>query len=226
VPRDRWIFPLVGLESSAAVPLVNRRHLHRWPAMGLLGRMAADHLGRRVADCDHVELYSCFPAAVRVQQRELDLPADGTPTITGGMTFAGGPFNSFVLQSTAAMARRLRDQPGLGLVTTVSGLLTKPGLAVWSSAPGPRPPLVADARAEAAALTEIVDATADHEGPGTVAAATVTYDGLRPDQVIAIVDVEGDRRTIARSRDRDLIDRTVVEGLVGASVRTAGSALL
>ena len=79
-----------------------------------------------------------------------------TPTITGGMAFAGGPFNSFVLQATAAMAQRVRERAGLGLVTTVSGLLTKPGLAVWSSEPGDQPPLVADLGAEAEAVTETV----------------------------------------------------------------------
>ena len=33
-------------------------------------------------------------------------------TITGGMAFAGGPFNNFVLQATVAMIERLRRQPG------------------------------------------------------------------------------------------------------------------
>ena len=74
---------------------------------------------------------------MRVQQRELGLPLDGTPTVMGGMAFAGGPFNNFSYQSTAAIVGRLRDAPGTtGLVTTVSGLLTKPGLAVWSTEPG------------------------------------------------------------------------------------------
>src|SRR5699024_8650995 len=113
-------------------------------------------LGHPLAACEHVEVYSCFPLAVRVQQRELDLPVDVAPTITGGMTFAGGPFNSFVLQATVAMAQRLRERGGRGLVTTVSGMLTKPGLAVWSSEPPTGAPLVADLAAEADAATATV----------------------------------------------------------------------
>ena len=56
------------------------------------------------------------------------------------MSFAGGPFNNFVLQSTAAMIAELRNEPAArGLVTTVSGMLSKPGLAIWSAtAPPPR----------------------------------------------------------------------------------------
>ena len=104
--------------------------------MGVLGRHAAARLGQPLRDIALAELYSCFPVAVRVQQRELDLNPAGTPTLTGGMAFAGGPFNHYVLLSTVTMGHRLRAVPGeLGLVTTVSGMLSKPGLAVWGAAP-------------------------------------------------------------------------------------------
>ena len=33
-------------------------------------------------EVDLIELYSCFPSAVRVQQRELAIPLDRTPTVT------------------------------------------------------------------------------------------------------------------------------------------------
>src|SRR5581483_735684 len=110
--------------------------LHRWPAMEVLGRVAAAHLGHPLAELDLVEVYSCFPAAVRVQQRALGLPVDGVPTITGGESFAGGPWNNFVLQTTAAMVERLRAEPDTkGLVSTLSGLVNKPGLAVYAARP-------------------------------------------------------------------------------------------
>src|SRR5436309_858484 len=41
IARDRWIFPLVGLESSSSMPVTKRRDLHRWPAMRVLGDAAA-----------------------------------------------------------------------------------------------------------------------------------------------------------------------------------------
>ncbi len=130
IERERWIFPHVALESSFALPLSARTDLAAWPAMQVLGERAAAAIGRPLADVEHIELYSCFPAAVRVQQRALRLPLDGTPTVTGGMAFAGGPFNHFTYQATAAIIERLRTERGsLAMVTTVSGFLTKPGLA-------------------------------------------------------------------------------------------------
>ena len=53
------------------------------------------------------------------------------------MTFAGGPLNNFVFQATVKMAQLLRSQPDeVGLVTTVSGMLTKQACALWSAQPG------------------------------------------------------------------------------------------
>jgi acetyl-CoA C-acetyltransferase len=222
VPTDRWVMPLVGLESGHAVSLLRRRHLHRWPALAVLADTAARRLGGPPAGCEVAELYSCFPAAVRVQQRELGLDPDGTPTVTGGMAFAGGPYNNFTYQALAALVPRLRDHPtDRGLLTTVSGLLTKPGLAVWTCTPDGEPPLLADLALEAEAATGVVDVvpTLDgYAGPATVATYTVTYDGTEPVRTVAVCDTADGRRCVAVSADAGLAARVVAEELVGAAV--------
>jgi acetyl-CoA C-acetyltransferase len=218
IDRERWLFPLVGIESSASVSLTKRRDLHRWPAVRVLAEAAAGHIGHDLSECAHQEVYSCFPLAVRVQQRELGLRVDGTPTITGGMTFAGGPFNSFVLQATAAMAQRLRSEPGTALITTVSGMLTKPGLAVWATEPGEQPPLVRDFAEEALAATPTVDVVSGYEGPATIAAYTVTYDGHEPKELVAVVDTRDGTRAIAKRTDPDLLARATTEELIGTTL--------
>jgi acetyl-CoA C-acetyltransferase len=222
VPSDRWVFPLVGLESSHAVSMLCRERIHAWPAMEVLGGTAAVRIGRPVDQIELVELYSCFPAAVRVQQRSLGMATDGTPTITGGMAFAGGPFNNAVLQSVAAVVPRLRAAPDLlGAVTTVSGLLTKPGLGVWSARPDGRPPLLSDLAYEVASVTGVVEAVEDldgYEGPGTVATYTVTYDGMDPVRVVAVCDTADGRRCVSIGEDEAVAARACREELVGAPV--------
>jgi len=223
VPADRWVFPLVGLESSHAVSVLCRERIHAWPAMEVLGGSAAARLGRPVDEVEVVELYSCFPSAVRVQQRSLGLAVDGTPTVTGGMAFAGGPFNNAVLQSLAAVVPRLRASPDvLGAVTTVSGLLTKPGLGVWSARPDGRPPLLSDLAYEVASVTGVVEAVEDlegYDGPGTVATYTVTYDGVDPARVVAVCDTADGRRCVSIREDRELAARACAEELIGTNVR-------
>jgi acetyl-CoA C-acetyltransferase len=227
VPPERWLFPHVALHSSAAVTLTARRHLEEWPAMGVLGRAAAQHLGRPLREIRLAEVYSCFPAAVRVQQRALGLDPAGTPTLSGGMAFAGGPFNHFVLQSLRTLGGQLRAEPGeLGLLTTVSGMLSKPGLAVWSATPpaGPAAALLADRADEVLAATEVVPVVEEPPGatsPATVVSFTVTYGGdggFDPVRTVIVADLPDGVRTAATCEDAGTARHAITEGLIGRAV--------
>jgi acetyl-CoA C-acetyltransferase len=235
IAPDRRIFPRVGIESSQAVSLLRREQPHTWPAMGVLGRAAQARIGRPIAEAELIEAYSCFPAAVRVQQRELGLDPSGTPTLTGGMAFAGGPFNNYVLQATAAMAGALRDQPDqLGVVTTVSGLLTKPGLAVWSASPDRQPPLLGDLVDEATRVTGsigVVKSLEEYTGSARVVTYTVTPDdapgtGERPvapwARTVVVVDTNDGRRCLAVSEDPAVAEDAVSGDLIGRTVSVKG----
>jgi acetyl-CoA C-acetyltransferase len=223
VTTDRWVFPLVGIDASHGVSLSRRRQLHRWPAMGVLGRAGVERIGRPLDAVEHIELYSCFPSAVRVQQRELGLPLDATPTATGGMAFAGGPFNNFVYQATASMVPRLRADPtALGLVTTVCGLLTKPGLAVWSATPDYRPPLLSDLADEAAAATETMPVVDEHHGSASVISATVSYAGMDPARSYVVADTDGGQRCVASGDAPGLAAAVLAGELIGAEIEIDG----
>jgi acetyl-CoA C-acetyltransferase len=225
VPTDRWIFPHVALHVSEAVTLTARRDLHAWPAMRALGRAAAARLDRPLGELSIAEVYSCFPAAVRVQQRELGLDPDGTPTVTGGMSFAGGPFNNFVLNGTATVASLLRAQPSeLGLITTVSGMLSKPGLAVWSASPPATGSLVADLAGspEIDTPSRPVAPPDSPGGPATVASFTVTYDAddpLRPARTAIVADLPDGTRTAATCDDAAIALSALSESLIGQTVQ-------
>ena len=227
VPAERWLFPHVALHSSAAVTLTARRHLQEWPAMRVLGDAAARHVGRPLAEIPLAEIYSCFPAAVRVQQRELGLDPNGTPTLTGGMAFSGGPFNHFVLQSLRVLGDHLRRDPvAQGLLTTVSGMLSKPGLAIWSATPPTRggAALLADMASETTAATSVVPVV---ESPpaeattATVASFTVTYggdEGFDPVRTVIVADLPDGVRTAATCDDSETACLAVTDGLIGRAV--------
>jgi acetyl-CoA C-acetyltransferase len=225
VSTDQWVFPLVGLDANHAISLSQRRLLHRWPAMAVLGQAAAERLGRPLRDVEITEVYSCFPAAVRVQQRELGLDLDGTPTVTGGMAFAGGPFNNFVLQSTVAVVEQLRRDPAAqGLVTTVCGMLTKPGLGVWSATPDGRTPLLDDLGEQAALATPVAAVASDYRGPATVASFSVTYDDGLAVRTAVVADTADRRRCSAQMFNVDVAREAVSNGMVGHTIHVEGSA--
>ena len=224
VAPEHVVFPLVALESSFSLPISRRRDMHRWPSMEVLGRAAEAHLGYELSTIELVEVYSCFPAAVRVAQRALRLPVDGVPTITGGETFAGGPWNNFVLQATAAMIERVRvERDAPGVVSTLSGLLNKPGLAVYSTQPEPQPMLLGDLGDDAARATPTVEAIANHHGPARIAAYTVMYEQLEPVKTTVIADTPDGQRCVASCTDADLARRGTREELIGTAVDVDGT---
>ena len=146
------------------------------------------------------------------------------PTLTGGEPFAGGPWNNFVLQVTVAMIERLRaDRGSRGLVTTVSGFLTKPGLAVYATEPGPRPLLVADLREQAEAATATMPIVDGYEGVATVVVCTVSYDRDGGSRTIVIAETPTGARCVATSDDASVATRATTEELVGANVAVAGT---
>ena len=83
----------------AMLPLSARPAPWRVPGFAHAGRRALAHAGIGPTELGPLELYSCFPSAVRAQTRELGIDEARPLTVTGGMTFAGGPLNHFVLQA-------------------------------------------------------------------------------------------------------------------------------
>jgi acetyl-CoA C-acetyltransferase len=218
VASDRWVHPLGFAESNLMLPMPTRRDIHRWPAFAVAAERLFELTGRSVADVGPVDLYSCFPAAVETFAIELGLPFDRPLTVTGGMTFGGGPLNNYTFQSVVAMARRLRDEPGaIGLTTSVSGLLTKPAIALWSTDPGDRPFAWADVTDEAKAATATVEVDGDLTGAGTVVGCTVLYEDGEPTTGVAVVQI-GAARTIALTDDRKTALGMTQEEWVGRGV--------
>ena len=111
IDQKYWVFPLAGTESNAMSAVAARRELDRCHGFRLAGQRVLELAGKTTADIDRMELYSCFPLAIRAQIHELGLPVELPVSVTGAMTFGGGPLNNFVLQATVKMAHILRQDP-------------------------------------------------------------------------------------------------------------------
>ncbi|MGH0028346.1 MAG: acetyl-CoA acetyltransferase [Myxococcota bacterium] len=227
IPESRWIHPRAVAESNHMQTLLLRRALHRSPGFALAGRRALASAGLESDDPTALELYSCFPVAVQVQALELGLDESRTPTVTGGMTFAGGPLNNFVLQAAVKMAQELRERPGHGLLTAVSGLMTKQGVSIWSNTPAPdgfRWEDVSDATARESPETAVAP---EGEGAARVLGHTVCFDREgRAECAVAYLELTDGRRTLATSRDADWMEAMQREELNGRSVRVADGEML
>ena len=175
VPRDRWIFPHAGAGANDTEHLSNRLDLHSSPAIGLAGRRALELAGVELDSVSHIDLYSCFPSAVEISAAELGLDERRQLTVTGGLSFAGGPLNNYVMHSVATMMDVLRGDPGsLGLVTAVGGFLTNHAIGLYSSEP-PREDYrheSVQAAVDALGRRELVE---HHEGAVVIESYTVMH---------------------------------------------------
>jgi acetyl-CoA C-acetyltransferase len=197
-----------------------RQELHRAPGFAQAGQLAFELAGIGVDDCAHVDLYSCFPVAVRVQAAELGLSPERPLTITGGMTFGGGPLNNYVLQSTAAMMATLRDDPGsFGLVTAVSGMITKQGVSIWSTEPSAAGYRSADVTESVAAAMPVVETVIAGEDDAAVCTYTVLYSEAAPSRAVVVAARSGGGRSVVVSTDPQVLTSMVTEEWCGRTVR-------
>lgn len=222
VPEEKWVFPLAAAENNHMVPISQRDALHKCPGARLAATAALEAAELEQAELDFIELYSCFPSALRVQARELGISLDTErpPTVTGGMRFAGGPLNNYVLQATAKMAQCLRAKPGsTGLVSSVSGLLHKQGFGVWASRP-PRSAFRAeDLSAATAREMKTCPLRQDAKGEATVAGYTVHFEKGEAKAGIALCDLPDGARAIARSQEKTILERMIKEEFCGQRVQ-------
>ncbi len=222
VERDRWVFPLAGTDAHDTYAVSERQNLYSSPAIGEAGRALADLSGTEPSQADHIDLYSCFPSAVQVGAAELGIELDRQLTVTGGLTFAGGPLNNYVSHSIATMVQVLRDDAGsVGLVTANGGYLTKHALGLYSTEPGPRGHCFADVQAAVDAYP-ITTVDPSYAGPATIEAYTVMHgrssEGDGPIRALAALTTPTNRRTWASCSQDDTMAALLHEEGVGRSV--------
>lgn len=202
VPPERWVFLRSGADASDVTDVCRRDRLDASPAIRAVGRATFGLAGAGPDDVELVDLYSCFPSAVQVAAAELGLDPSRELTVTGGLTFAGGPWNDYVTHAIATMAGLLRERPGaLGLVTANGGNLTKHAAGLYSTEPPEGRPALARPQAEVDAVAaRTLDA--GWVGPAALEAWTVLHgrDGA-PEVAYAYGRTPSGARALGASRD-------------------------
>jgi acetyl-CoA C-acetyltransferase len=224
VPRDRWVFVHAGAQAHDEWHVSERERLAASPAIRAAGRDALAHAGVSIDEIAHVDLYSCFPAAVEIAAAELGLPLDDPArplTVTGGLTFAGGPGNNYSAHAIATLVGRLREDPGAyGLATALGWYLSKHAVGVYSAQPPRRPFASLDSQPQRPPARR---ARADYASPATIEACTVAYgrDGEPEAAILSALTPDGER-ALLRSADRELVEAVLTEDPIGRPIEQLG----
>jgi acetyl-CoA C-acetyltransferase len=199
IPDERLVFVWGGAAAREPGDYLRRDHYH--------GSVAQEAVLEAIAGMaegfDALELYSCFPCVPKMARRTLGLPADVTPTVTGGLTFFGAPMNDYMTHAAVAMTRRLRDGAGTGLLYGQGEFVTKHHGLVLADRPAPdggRPLEDVSVQAAADARRGPVPAfVEDAAGQAVLETHTVLYDrDGAPTHGVAIVRTSDGARTLAR----------------------------
>jgi len=226
IPAEKFIFPHSGSEGHDPSFLSNRNDFHSSPAIRMAGAKVLELSGIGTDDLTHVDLYSCFPSAVQVAATELGLSQERALSVTGGLTFGGGPLNDYVMHSVTRMAEVLREDTGTyGLVTANGGALTKHALGIYSTKIPTEGFKFASVQNEVDSLgqCQIVD---DHNGEVTIEAYTVTYNSDGPARVIAACRLEDGRRVWATRDEPSLASAMTTEEFCGRTAHRSLEGLL
>ena len=227
IARDRWVFPVSGTDCHEHYFISNRFSFSDTPAVRLGGAMACDLADVSLADIPLIDLYSCFPSAVQLGAQSLNLSLNRQLTITGGLSFAGGPWNNYVMHAIATMMIELRNDTGStqnGFIWGNGGYATKHSFAVYSNEPAnsgfrhdsPQTKIDSLDRRELASAS---DATSDVADQATIEAYTVMHDrNGEPETAIAAVLLNDSRRAWATSTDPQVATALTTDEWVGRKV--------
>lgn len=217
VPRDRMVFPHMGADATDHWFVSERPVFDASPAMSAIWERLQS-FGARRDELAHIDLYSCFPTVVQTACDVLGrdaFDAHHIPSLTGGLTFGGGPGNNYVTHSIAAMVERLRENPGdTGLVTALGWFSTKHAWGTYATEPPAQD-------FQHASVQDVVDAqekvvVRQEDGPVTVETYTVVHgrDGEPTRLVVAARHRDG-TRVWAKSEDPASMNAAEMSELIG-----------
>ncbi len=221
IPDEQLVFLHAGADAHDHWYFSSRDSLSESVAIGVVVRSALSAASIGLDDIARFDLYSCFPAAVQLAMKSIGLAGlkagDTRPlTVTGGLSFGGGPLNNYSTHGIAQMTEVLRADPGsFGLTTALGWYATKHSCGIWSTTP-PKNGFTRVPESETQALvdaTPMRNALIEYSGKATVEATAVpfTREG-EPRLGIVIALTDAGERVLANVHEPDALKSMCTDG--------------
>ena len=194
--------------------------------MRLAGNRALELAHKTIDEVEYLDLYSCFPSSVQVAAMELGISKPRPLTVTGGLTFGGGPLNNGTLHAIARMAEVVRQNKGAtGLVSANGGWLAKHAFAIYASSPPTSGFQYENLQPQVDALPRR-EALVDWKGPVTIEAYTVAHSRGKPRMAHASCLTDDGRRTWGTLDDPIVLEAMMRVEFCGRRGRIDGRGIL
>ena len=219
IDNNKRVYPISSSENNHMIAIQQRPKLYESLGMIYAAKSINKMMKKLDIRLDAYDLYSCFPAAVKMFSKSLELGSEIPKTITGSMPYAGGPLNSFVIHSTVKMIQKIRAlEVRHGLVTGVSGMMTKQSFCVWGKEYQKQ--FIFDDVTERAKLDENpVELSNIAEGEGEIIGYTIIQGSDNAPKAVLYLDDEKKHRKVVSSLNKNFINLLMEEEWVGKKVK-------
>jgi acetyl-CoA C-acetyltransferase len=218
IPADKRVYPLISSETNHMIGVIQRPDLTAPIGLKLATDYLLDEAAKNNIEPTFYELYSCFPIAVQLFAKALNIPDNIDKTITGGMPFAGGPLNNYMLHATAQGLMKIRENNSeVALITGVSGMMTKQALAIWGKNPAMNF-VSKDVTKEAEKLELPVPMSTLASGEGKVIGCTTLYEKNQPLKAVFYAEDSQSHRLVLTSTKSEIIKQVEEEECVGKKI--------
>ncbi|MFK7896489.1 MAG: hypothetical protein AB8G23_11670 [Myxococcota bacterium] len=222
---DQCVFPWAGASNADVTP-ASRPELAGSPAIRAAAGATFAAAGLGIDEMDFIDLYSCFPVAVEIGASEIGLSIDDPRglTLTGGMSFFGGPGNNYTSHGIAHAARRLREGGRFAYASGNGGLLSKHSVGIYGNAPPEDGFVCPDTSAAQEAINAAgIELVTEVESEATVSAGTVVYGRDGSVAAAPIIATLPDGRRVAAKAEEGMLPDLAGQSLVGERVRLSGA---
>jgi len=218
IESDKRTYLIGSSENNHMISTIQRPNLSESKGLLMASKFILDICKKHNLNVKLFDLYSCFPVAVQLFAKALGIKDLKNATVTGGMSFAGGPLNSYVLNSTVKLIEELRKgKYKEGIVTGVSGMMTKQSFALWSQNPYDGFCFY-DATNEASKVEKPIKISEKTSGEGKIIGYTVLKKD-NEDTAIMVVEDNNNERYLVKTSDVNIVNSMTSKEWVNRKVR-------
>ncbi|WP_043341199.1 hypothetical protein [Belnapia moabensis] len=178
IAEENLVYVGAGAAAHESDFFWERADYTRSPSLEVAVRKTLAWNGLDAARLDHVEFYSCFPCVPKAARRAIGLGLDRPLSVSGGLTFAGGPGGNYMTHAAAAMVERLREGGQHGFLLANGGWFSDCHCLALSRTPPATGTLPRDYDAQSAADAargRVPPFLEHYTGPGRIETYTVIY---------------------------------------------------
>ena len=222
IDSDNWVFPHSATDGHATFLFSERDNFHESPAIRVTSKRCLELADISIDDVGPMDLYSCFPSVVQITMNELGIDPERAATTTGGLSFFGGPMNSYVIHAIASTIDEIRKTGEYGFVHANGGYATKHACAVYHNKPpkGQFRRMNVQEEIEASPKREVEE---NPIGKSVVEAYTVLHGREGPEKALMTTLMEDGKRALASTSDAQTMQSMMSEEYVGKTLEFSAS---